>query len=79
MPYGTRKRGDKYQTINTKTGRVFGTHPTKEKAMAQVKALYANVPDAKKEEIEKPIKNINLSEMAKKIMKEQTDVEWQAN
>ena len=29
-------------------GKVFGTHPTKEKAEAQLKALYANNPEAKR-------------------------------
>jgi hypothetical protein len=48
MPYEIRKRGSKYVVVNAKTGDVRGTHDTKAKALAQLRALYANVKDAKK-------------------------------
>lgn len=45
MPYGVRKAGDhRWQTVNTETGKVFGTHPTEEQAEAQKRALYVNAP-----------------------------------
>ena len=48
MPYEIRKRGSKYLVVNAETGSVKGTHGTKTKAVAQLRALYANVKDAKK-------------------------------
>lgn len=42
MPYGIRKSGNKYQVINKETGRVLGTHPTKAKAVKQLKAVYVH-------------------------------------
>ncbi len=40
MPYAVNKRGEKWVTINSETGHVKGTHPTKEKAMSQMRLLY---------------------------------------
>lgn len=40
MPYGVRKRGDKWVTINTETNEVKGTHDTKEEAERQMRLLY---------------------------------------
>lgn len=48
MPYRVEKRKDKYVVISEGSGRVLGTHTSREKAMAQVRALYANMADAKK-------------------------------
>jgi hypothetical protein len=48
MPYEIRKRGSKYLVVNAETGDVKGTHDTKTKAVAQLRALYANVKDAKR-------------------------------
>jgi len=48
MPYAIRKRGSKYLVVNKETGDVKGTHSTKREAAAQLRALYANVPEAKK-------------------------------
>jgi len=45
MPYRIVQRGSKFQVVG-ETGKVHGTHPTKEKAQAQMRALYANVKDA---------------------------------
>jgi hypothetical protein len=42
MPYGVRKSGDNFKVVNKETGRVFGTHSTKEKANKQLAALYIN-------------------------------------
>ena len=39
MPYGIRKKGDKYQTVNKETGDVKGTHDSKEKAVKQLRLL----------------------------------------
>lgn len=48
MPYAIRKRGSKYIVVNEDTGDVKGTHAAREKAVRQLRALYANVPDAKR-------------------------------
>jgi hypothetical protein len=48
MPYKIRKQGSKYLVVNAETGSVKGTHDAKTKALAQLRALYANVKDAKK-------------------------------
>lgn len=48
MPYAIRKRGSKFVVVSQDSGRVLGTHPSKAKAESQLRALYANVPDAKK-------------------------------
>ena len=50
MPYNVQRSGSKYEVVQSQTGRVVGTHPTKEQANAQLSALYANVRDAKKSE-----------------------------
>lgn len=50
MPAKIRKQGKKFQVYNTETGKVYGTHSTKQSALKQLKALYANVPDMKKKE-----------------------------
>lgn len=42
MPYGVRKSGDKFKVVNKETGRVFGTHSSKEKANKQLAALYVH-------------------------------------
>jgi len=47
MPYKIRKVGKKWKVISEK-GKVKGTHPTKKAATEQLKALYANVPDARR-------------------------------
>lgn len=43
MPWKVQKSGDKYKVVNKETGRVMGTHGSKEKAERQLSALYANV------------------------------------
>lgn len=48
MPYNVQRSGSRYEVVQSQTGRVVGTHPTKEEANAQLGALYANVQDAKK-------------------------------
>ena len=48
MPYNVQRSGSKYEVVQSQTGRVVGTHPTKDEANAQLAALYANVHDAKK-------------------------------
>lgn len=40
MPYKVVKKGNKWLTINKETGKVKGTHDTKEKAVAQMRLLY---------------------------------------
>lgn len=48
MPYAVRKRGNKWVVVNKETGKVKGTHDSRESAMRQLRALYANVPDARR-------------------------------
>lgn len=70
MPFGVRKSRNSWKAVNTDTGRVFGTHPTKEKAAAQVRALYANVPDAKTENIESE-ESSKLKEIVRQILQKE--------
>lgn len=42
MPYGVKKKGGKWVVYNRETGKVYGTHPSKVAAVAQLKAIYAN-------------------------------------
>jgi len=48
MPYAIRKRGNKWVVVNKETGKVKGTHSTREKAVRHLRALYANVPEARR-------------------------------
>ena len=48
MPWNVQRSGSKYEVVQSQTGRVVGTHPTKDQANAQLAALYANVHDSKK-------------------------------
>lgn len=51
MPYNIKNNyeGCAFAVINTQTAKIVpgGCHPTHEKALAHMRALYANVPDAK--------------------------------
>lgn len=47
MPYGVRRSGSQYVVVDD-NGKVVGRHPTRSAAERQRRALYANVPDAKK-------------------------------
>lgn len=46
MPYRIKQKGDEFQVVNSDTGDVKGTHPTRRQAVAQLRALYANTKDA---------------------------------
>jgi SPP1 gp7 family putative phage head morphogenesis protein len=46
-PWHIVERDGKYLVVGVENGKVFGTHPTKEQAMAHLRALYANVPEAR--------------------------------
>ena len=47
MPYKISQKGKTF-FVEKESGRVIGTHPTKSKAMAQMKALYANASPEEK-------------------------------
>lgn len=47
MPYKIMQMGNRYCVIKD-SGKVVKCHPTKEQAEAHLRALYANVKDAKK-------------------------------
>lgn len=40
MPYKILKRGSKYVVVNKETGKVKGTHATRQKAVKQMRLLY---------------------------------------
>jgi len=42
MPYQIRKAGNKFTVVKADDGKVMGTHPSRTKARAQLRALYAN-------------------------------------
>ena len=46
MPYEITKRGDMFEVVDD-NGKRVGEHPTRKQATAQLRALYASVPDAK--------------------------------
>lgn len=49
MPYKVQKFGSGYKVVSTDTGKVHSNKPmSKEKAQAQMRAMYANVSDARK-------------------------------
>jgi hypothetical protein len=48
MPYHIEREGSKYNVVLDTSGKVVGSHPTKEKAKAHLSALYANVKDIRK-------------------------------
>ena len=48
MPYKIVQSGNKFSVVAQDTGHVAGTHPSKAKAQAQMAALYANEPEARK-------------------------------
>lgn len=50
MPYHVERSGSNYNVVDD-SGKVVGTHPSKKKATSQVRALYANVPEARKEDM----------------------------
>jgi len=52
-PYNIRRQGGTYAVVGP-NGRVAGRHKTRAEAIAQMRALYANVPDARKEAISMP-------------------------
>lgn len=45
MPYHIEKQGDEFAVVED-SGKVVGKHPTRQQAIDQQRALYANVPDA---------------------------------
>lgn len=45
MPYKIQKKNNKYIVVAKDSGDIKGTHDTRAKALAQLKALYANVED----------------------------------
>lgn len=48
MPWNVQRAGSKYEVVQSQTGRVVGTHPTRDAANAQLAALHANVHESKK-------------------------------
>lgn len=42
MPWDIRRHGSQYSVVKESDGKVVGTHPTKERALAQLRALYAS-------------------------------------
>lgn len=48
MPYAIEKKENQFAVVNKDTGKVMGLHATRAKAEAQMRALYANEPEANK-------------------------------
>ena len=48
MPWEAQKRGSKWVVVSKESGKVKGTHGSKAEADAQVRALYANVPESRR-------------------------------
>ena len=47
MPYKIEVDGSKFKVVSKEGGKVHGTHSSRKDAMKQMRALYANVKDAK--------------------------------
>lgn len=47
MPYDIRRHGSQYEVVDD-SGQVVGRHATRAEAIRHQRALYANVPDARK-------------------------------
>jgi len=48
MPYKVQAGNNEFNVVNSETGKVMGTHKTRVEAMAQMRALYAEEPEAGK-------------------------------
>lgn len=48
MPFQVVKRGNRWLVITKGSGKVHGTFKRKIAALAQLRALYANVPEARR-------------------------------
>ena len=48
MPWEAQKKGSRWVVVSKESGKVKGTHKSKAEADAQVRALYANVPESSK-------------------------------
>jgi len=48
VPFKCIQKGGKWQCVTEDSGKVHGTHDDKASCLNQLKALYANVPEAKK-------------------------------
>ncbi len=48
MPWNIQRAGSKYEVVNSETGRVVGTHPSRANAQEQLAALNANVHESDK-------------------------------
>lgn len=48
MPYRVKKQNDQFCVVNSSSGKTVACHDTRAQANAQLRALYANVKDAKK-------------------------------
>lgn len=57
MPWKIEKRGNQYCVVKKSSGETVKCHPTREKAEAHLRALYANVEDAAREGAGLPKKN----------------------
>lgn len=49
MPYKIVRQKGQWCVVNSDTGKSHGCHPDKARATAQLRAMYANVPDARKD------------------------------
>jgi len=52
MPYKIEQNGEKFDIVNSETGDVKGTHASRAKAEAQLRALYANEPAAENKSVD---------------------------
>lgn len=46
-PWHIVERDGEYLVVGTENGKVYGKHPSREKAVAHLRALYVNVPEAR--------------------------------
>lgn len=75
MPYKLRSQAGKTCVINSATGNVVpgGCHPSRVKAMAHMRALYANVPDAR---VASANEEVEVTEVAPNVNVSFPDANW---
>jgi len=70
VPYGIRESNSHYEVYNKETGKVYGKHSNKKKALAQMRAILANTHETFKSMLNEA--SANLRKAADEKMKTYT-------
>lgn len=61
MPYSVKKSGSKWQTYNKKSGKVYGSHDTKQEAINQLAAIKSNTNESFERKLDQALGLIETS------------------